>query len=66
MENKSNANSTGRGGKREGAGRKSIGGKKRVTVAFSVDQEVKDKLQRLADEQGVSMSEYINRWAKAL
>lgn len=47
-------------------GRKTIGVKKRVTVAFSVDQEVKDKLQRLADEQGVSMSEYINRWAKTL
>lgn len=66
MENKSNAKRTGRGGKREGAGRKTFGAVKRVTVAFSVDPETKEKLQRLADEQGVSMSEYMNRLIQSL
>lgn len=66
MENKSNAKKDGWGGKREGAGRKSIGKTKRVTIALSVDPETKAKIQRLAEEQGVSMSEYINRWAETL
>ena len=61
MENKSNAKRNGHGGKREGAGRKTLGEKRRVTVALSIDAEAKEKLMRLAAEQGVSMSEYMNR-----
>ena len=61
MENKSNAKRNGHGGKREGAGRKSIGDKKKVTVTFTIDGPAKEKLMRLSEAQGVSMSEYINQ-----
>ena len=61
MENKSNAKRNGHGGKREGAGRKSIGDKKKVTVTFTIDGSAKEKLMRLSETQGVSMSECINQ-----
>ena len=61
MEDKISAKKGGHGGKRDGAGRKTFGKKKRVTVAFSIDDEAKEKLMRLSEAQGVSMSEYINK-----
>lgn len=54
------------GGKREGAGRKALGDKKRVTIGLTVEASTKEKLQKLAKEQGISMSELINRLAKTL
>ena len=59
MEN--NLKKSGRGGKREGAGRKSFGEHNRVTVSLTIDATAKEKLTRLAKEQGISASEYLNR-----
>ena len=66
MENKSNAKKDGRGGKREGAGRKCIGDVKRLSLTISVTPETRAKIQALADEQGISISELFNRWAETL
>lgn len=56
----------GRGGHREGAGRKRMGAEKRVMMGLSVPPEVKEKLAAKAREEGISVSELVTRMASHL
>lgn len=54
------------GGARKGSGRKSLSEGPLVTVGFSIEAPLKEKLKQLAAADGVSMSEYVNRWLKSI
>ena len=49
------------GGARAGAGRKSLGDNKRQSITMRFKPELKEKLQQLADKDGVSISRYIEQ-----
>lgn len=54
------------GGSRAGAGRKTVSNGPLVTIGLTVEATVKAKLKRLAEEEGLSMSEYVNRLIKSI
>ncbi len=54
------------GGARAGAGRKSISKGPLVTIGLTVEAATKEKMQRLAKAEGISMSEFVNRLVKEL
>ncbi|MBQ8422563.1 MAG: ribbon-helix-helix protein, CopG family [Bacteroidales bacterium] len=56
----------GSGGARPGAGRKAISGVRRESLTLTVTPETRAKLDRLAADQGISLSELINRLAATL
>lgn len=59
--------SSGRGGARQGSGRKTMGPDlKKVTVGFSLRPELKDRLFRVAEERGISASELIAQLIESL
>ena len=66
MEDKISAKKGGRGGRRAGAGRKPISGVRRASLTISVTPELRAKVQARADEQGISISEFVNQLLTAL
>ena len=54
------------GGARAGAGRKSISKGQLETIGLTVEAATKEKMQRLAKAEGISMSEFVNRLVKEL
>lgn len=56
----------GSGGARPGAGRKAISGVRRESLTLTVTPATRAKLDRLAADQGISLSELINRLAATL
>lgn len=54
------------GGARKGAGRKTASEGPLVTIGLTVEVTTKEKLKQLAETEGLSMSEYVNRLIKSL
>ncbi len=54
------------GGARKGAGRKTASEGPLVTIGLTVEATTKAKLKQLAETEGLSMSEYVNRLIKSL
>ena len=59
--------SSGRGGARQGSGRKKMGPEiKKATVGFRLRPELKDRLFQVAEERGISASELIAQLIESL
>ncbi|MCM1517577.1 MAG: hypothetical protein NC117_02935 [Pseudoflavonifractor sp.] len=55
-----------RGGARKGAGRKASDNPRNVRVSFSFTALAAEKLQRAADEAGVSRNDFVNTLLEGL
>lgn len=64
-ENK-DANKSGRGGRRVGAGRKPKGEAKRVTIGFVVSETVSNNLKAYAERIGKTRNDVINELLEGL
>ena len=55
-----------RGGKRDGAGRKSFENARNHRTGFMLSKKAMENLARAADENQTTRNDYINRWLESL
>ena len=66
MEEQNEIKKNGRGGRREGAGRKPKGNAKRVSVGFVVSELAAQNLKEYAERLGKSKNDVINEFLEGL